>query len=174
MGTENNNSVDTGISIEQFKDALENNIECKGYFDSLCDKTVSNRLDKSIESWKAKNLQSIIDSEINKRYPQKTESEIKFEEQQKALEKVQEEKRQLELQVKYQKLMVDNNLPMELLNYVAGKDVETTVKNIENFTNILNNMVKERAQVIVNEKLEQGAYAPPGSNLTYHSSMWEQ
>ena len=174
METENNNSVDTGISIEQFKDAIENNIECKGYFDSLCDKTVSNRLDKSIESWKAKNLQSIIDSEINKRYPQKTESEIKFEEQQKALEKVQEEKRQLELQVKYQKLMVDNNLPMELLNYVAGKDVETTIKNVENFTNLLNNMVKERADIIVNKKLEQSAYTPPGSNLTYHSSMWEQ
>ena len=174
MGTENNNSVDTGISIEQFKDAIENNIECKGYFDSLCDKTVSNRLDKSIESWKAKNLQSIIDSEINKRYPQKTESEIKFEEQQKALEKVQEEKRQLELQVKYQKLMVDNNLPMELLNYVAGKDVETTIKNVENFTNLLNNMVKERADIIVNKKLEQGAYNPPGSNLAHHSSMWEQ
>ena len=43
-------SVDN-ITLDQFKSALENNIECKGYFDSLCDRTVNNRLDKGIESW---------------------------------------------------------------------------------------------------------------------------
>ncbi|WP_159116338.1 capsid assembly scaffolding protein Gp46 family protein, partial [Clostridium neonatale] len=101
------------ITLEQFKDALENNIECKGYFDSLCDRTVNTRLDKGIESWKEKNLNNLIEEEINIRYPQKSETEI-------ALEKAQEEKRQLELQVKYQNLMVENKLPLELLNFVAG------------------------------------------------------
>lgn len=160
------------ITLDQFKSALENNIECKGYFDSLCDRTVNDRLGKGIESWKEKNLQEIIENEINKRYPQKTESEIKFEEQQKALEKAQEEKRQLELQIKYQELMVENKLPMELLNYIAGKDVESTITNIENFKNILDDMVESRSRDIVLEKLGQGAYAPGGDSSSYTPSMW--
>lgn len=164
-------SVDN-ITLDQFKSALENNIECKGYFDSLCDRTVNNRLDKSIESWKDKNLQEIIENEINKRYPQKTESEIKFEEQQKALEQAQEEKRQLELQIKYQELMVENKLPMELLNYIAGKDVESTVANIENFKGILDTMVETRAHDIVLAKLGESAYTPGGDSSSYTPSMW--
>ncbi|MDZ5034536.1 capsid assembly scaffolding protein Gp46 family protein, partial [Clostridium perfringens] len=118
------------VTLEQFKSTLEDNLECKGYFDSLVDKTVNSRLDKSIESWKSKNLENIINEEINKKYPQKTEAEVKFEEQQKALEKAQEEKRQLELQIKYQDLMARNNLPMDILDFVAGKDIETTITNI--------------------------------------------
>lgn len=161
------------ITLDQFKSALENNIECKGYFDSLCDRTVNNRLDKSIESWKDKNLQEIIENEINKRYPQKTESEIKFEEQQKALEKAQEEKRQLELRVKYQELMVNNKLPMELLNYIAGKDIESTIKNIESFKTMLDDMVESRANDIVMKKIKQNAYVPPNSDSSsYTPSMW--
>ena len=97
------------ITLEQFKNALENNTECKGYFDSLCDKTVNTRLDKGIESWKEKNLNNLIETEINKRYPQKTETELKFEEQQKQLEQIQAEKQQLQLQIKYHDLMAENN-----------------------------------------------------------------
>ena len=68
------------ITLEQFKTAIESNLEIKGYYDSVVDKTISKRLDKSIESWKEKNLNNLIEEEINKRYPQKTEAEIKLEE----------------------------------------------------------------------------------------------
>ena len=88
------------ITLEQFKNALENNTECKGYFDSLCDKTVSTRLNKGIESWKEKNLNNLIETEINKRYPQKSEAEIKLKKKKKQLEQIQAEKQQLQLQRK--------------------------------------------------------------------------
>lgn len=172
------NTTSTGeITIEQFKNALENNLECKGYFDSLCDKTVNTRLDKGIESWKEQNLNNLIEEEINKRHPQKTEAEIKFEEQQKALEQAQAEKRQLELQIKYHDLMAENNLPMEILDFVAGKDVESTVKNIERFKSITDKFVIEEAQKEINERLSAGAYTPPGgglNNFTSSGSMWDR
>lgn len=145
------------ITLEQFKDALENNLECKGYFDSLCDKAVNTRLDKGIESWKEQNLNNLIETEINKRYPQKSESEI-------ALEKVQEEKRQLELQVQYQKLMSENKLPMELLDFVAGKDLEDTIGRTEKFNGIVNDLVEHRKQTWVKEYMSAGNYIPPGEN----------
>lgn len=147
------------ITLEQFKDALENNIECKGYFDSLCDKAVNTRLDKGIESWKEQNLNNLIEEEINKRYPQKSESEI-------ALEKVQNEKHQLELQIQYQKLMSDNKLPMELIDFVAGKDLEDTVSRTQKFNNIVGDLVERHRQEWVNEWLKAGNYTPPGENGT--------
>jgi HD superfamily phosphohydrolase len=163
------------ITLEQFRNALENNIECKGYFDSLCDKTVNSRLDKGIESWKEKNLNNLIETEINKRYPQKTEAEIKFEEQQKALEKAQEEKRQLELQIKYQSLMAENKLPMEILDFVAGKDIETTISNIGRFKELTQKYVDAGVNDEVARRFQEGAHEPPRSQglSISRGSMWD-
>ncbi|MBS5982828.1 MAG: DUF4355 domain-containing protein [Clostridium butyricum] len=169
------NTTSTGdITMEQFKSALENNIECKGYFDSLCDKTVNTRLDKSVETWKTNNLENLINQEINKRYPQKTEAEIKFEEQQKQLEQAQAEKGQLELQIKYQSLMAENKLPMEIVDFVAGKDIETTISNIERFKSITEKLVEAKAHDEVLKKLSAGAYKPGGgSGFVDRGSMWD-
>lgn len=172
---EENNSA-SEITLEQFKSALENNLECKGFFDSLCDKTVNTRLDKGIESWKEKNLNNLIEQEINKRYPQKTEAEVKFEEQQKELEKAMEEKRQLELQIKYQSLMAENNLPLDILDFVAGKDIETTISNIGKFKSITDTYVAKKVQYEINERFKRNSYIPPSSNgdfVSCNGSMWE-
>lgn len=123
------------VTLEQFKNAIESNLEIKGYYDSVVDKTVNKRLDKSIESWKEKNLNQLIEEEINKRYPQKSKIEIELEEAIAA-------KRQLELQVQYQTLMNENNLPLSILEFVAGKDVEDTVKKSKDLILYLVNLLK--------------------------------
>ena len=165
------------ITLEQFKNALENNTECKGYFDSLCDKTVNTRLDKGIESWKEKNLNNLIETEINKRYPQKTETELKFEEQQKQLEQIQAEKQQLQLQIKYHDLMAENNLPLEVLDFVAGGDIQSTIDNINRFKSLVEDMVEKRARKIIDEKLHLSNYKPQSTSqfagLKNNSSMWD-
>ena len=165
------------ITLEQFKNALENNSECKGYFDSLCDKTVSTRLNKGIESWKEKNLNNLIETEINKRYPQKSEAEIKFEEQQKQLEQVQAEKQQLQLQIKYHDLMAENNLPLEVLDFVTGKDIQTTISNIERFKKLVEDMVDKHSQEVIRKKLGESNYRPASASqfegLSSNSSMWD-
>ena len=167
----------TAITLEQFKNALENNTDCKGYFDSLCDKTVNTRLNKGIESWKEKNLNNLIEEEINKRYPQKTEEEIKFEEQQKQLEQVQAEKQQLQLQIKYHDLMAENKLPLEILDFVAGEDIQTTIKNIERFKSLVEGMVDKQSREIIKQKLGESHYRPastsPFVGLKDNSSMWD-
>lgn len=167
----------TTITLEQFKNALENNTECKGYFDSLCDKTVNTRLNKGIEAWKEKNLNNLIETEINKRYPQKSEAEIKFEEQQRQLEQVQAEKQQLQLQIKYQNLMAENKLPLEILDFVAGADIQTTIKNIERFKSLVEDMVNKHSQEVIKQKLGESHYRPIGESqfagLKSNSSMWD-
>lgn len=172
-----NMNEENGITLEQFKNALENNTECKGYFDSLCDKTVNTRLNKSIESWKEKNLNDLIETEINKRYPQKTEAELKFEEQQKQLEQIQAEKQQLQLQIKYHDLMAENKLPLEILDFVAGKDIQSTITNIERFKKLVEDMVDKQSQKVIREKLGESHYRPIGESqfagLESNSSMWD-
>ena len=167
----------TAITLEQFKNALENNTDCKGYFDSLCDKTVNTRLNKGIESWKEKKLNDLIETEINKRYPQKTEAELKFEEQQKQLEQVQAEKQQLQLQIKYHDLMAENNLPLEVLDFVASDNIQSTIDNINRFKSLVEDMVEKRARKIMDEKLGLSNYKPPSasqfSGLSSNSSMWD-
>ncbi|MBS5986582.1 DUF4355 domain-containing protein [Clostridium sp.] len=147
------------VTLEQFKSALDNNLEIKGYYDSIVDKTVNKRLDKSIESWKEKNLNNLIEEEINKRYPQKTDAEIKLEEINAALEKANKEKQQLELKMQYQELLVKSNIPVEMVNFLAGKDTEETIKNIETFKDL---MVKYVDGAVEN-RLKLHSYIPGGN-----------
>lgn len=161
------------VTLEQFKSALDNNLEIKGYYDSIVDKTVNKRLEKGIEAWKAGNLEKIIEEEINKRYPQKTEAEIKFEEQQQALEKAQAEKKQLELQIKYHELMAANNLPIDVLDFIAGKDLDSTVNNIKRFTALTDKIADKKAQEVIKERFKSSAYTPPSDEGRLSSSMWD-
>ncbi|QAA30319.1 DUF4355 domain-containing protein [Clostridium manihotivorum] len=148
------------ITLEQFQNAITNNLDIKGYYDSVVDKTVSKRLDKSIESWKTNNLENLINEEIDKRYPQKSEAEIKLEEMNKALEKSNEEKRQLELKMQYQELLVKSNIPVEMVKYLAGKDVEETMNNIEAFKGLMVQYVNGE----VENRMKLGSYIPGGGS----------
>ena len=142
--TDDNELVDNKseqITIEQLKEVLSNNAECKNYIDNL------------------------IETEINNRYPQKTE-----------LERVMEEKRQLELQIKYQSLMAENKLPLELLDFVAGKDVEETVSKIEKFNKIVEDLIEVHRQEWTHEWINAGHYTPPGENglpLDEQKDIWK-
>lgn len=145
------------ITLEQFKTALESNLEIKGYYDSVVDKAVNKRLDKGIESWKEKNLNRLIEEEVNNRYPQKSKMEIELEEAIAA-------KRQLELQVQYQALMNENDLPLSILEFVAGKDVEDTVQKVERFNGVLGGLIEKHRQEWANKWVLNGSYTPPGEN----------
>ena len=147
------------VTLEQFKNAIENNLEIKGYYDSVVDKTVSKRLDKSVESWKEKNLNNLIEEEINKRYPQKTEAEIKLEEINVALEKANKEKQQLELKMQYQELLIKSNIPVEMVNFLAGNDTEETIKNIETFKDLMVKYVNGE----VDNRMKLHSYIPGGN-----------
>lgn len=140
---ENQTNTDK-ITLEQFKKALENNIECKGYFDSLCDKTVNTRLDKSVETWKTNNLENLINQEINKRYPPKTEAEIKFEKQQQALEKATIKQEQLTKEVKYNSIAGTKGIPQEFNKflYVDGYEDEAIENNIRIFDGLIGSIIE--------------------------------
>lgn len=164
------------VTLEQFQNAIANNLEIKGYYDSVVDKTVNKRLDKSVDAWKEKNLETIVNEKINEKYPQKTEAEIEFQNKQLELEKAIQEKEQLQLHIKYQALMAENNIPMEILDFVAGKDVEATISNIERFKTLTESYINDGIEKEVTRRFKQFSYTPPGENGhgSSYGSMWDK
>lgn len=171
---EEESSTTSNITLDDFKTMLADNLELKGYFDSETDKAVNKRLDKAVESWKEKNLSSIVEAEIEKRYPKKTESEIKFEEKVKELEQLQEEKRQLELKIKYQEEIQKNGLDPKVLKFVVGENMDTTLANIKEFKEILNKMAENMTQEVIRKKIGEISYKQEGSrDFNFTKSIWE-
>ena len=172
---EEESSTKGNITLEEFKTMLADNLELKGYFDSETDKAVNKRLDKAVESWKSKNLQNIVEAEINKRYPKKTQAEIDFEEKVKELEQLQEEKRQLELKIKYQEEIQKNGLDPKFLKFVVGENMDTTLANIKEFKEMLNNIVERETKKEIDRLFRENPCIPSASEIVGHSkgSIWE-
>ncbi|MFB6367676.1 DUF4355 domain-containing protein [Paenibacillus elgii] len=63
------------LSVEGIEQFIQSNKEAKSWFDSTVDK----RSAKSLETWKANHLESLLDAEIKKRFPAKDEKEIEVE-----------------------------------------------------------------------------------------------
>lgn len=171
---EEESNTKSNITLEDFKTMLADNLELKGYFDSETDKAVNKRLDKAVESWKEKNLQNIVEAEIEKRYPKKTQAEIDLEEKLAEIEKLQEEKRQLDLKLKYQDELRKNELDPEVLKFVVGENMDSTLANIKEFKEILNKAAKAMAQEEVIKKLGENSYKPPSSHgFSAKKSIWD-
>lgn len=172
---EEESSTKGNITLEDFKTMLADNLELKGYFDSETDKAVNKRLDKAVESWKEKNLSNIVEAEIEKRYPKKTQAEIDFEEKVKELEQLQEEKRQLELKIKYQDEVIKNGLDPKVLKFVVGENMDTTLANIKEFKEMLNNIVERETKKEIDRLFRENACIPSASEIVGHSkgSIWD-
>ena len=69
--------------------------------------------------------------------------------------------------------MAENNLPIEVLDFVAGNDIEATISNIKRYKKVTEQLAEEYAKKIVLEKLGASQYVPPSSNeLNSSTSMW--
>lgn len=172
---EEESSTKGNITLEDFKTMLADNLELKGYFDSETDKAVNKRLDKAVESWKSKNLQNIVEAEIEKRYPKKTQAEIDFEKKVAEVEKLQEEKRQLELKIKYQEEIQKNGLDPKFLKFIVGENMDTTLANIKEFKEILNNIIERETKKEIDRLFRENACIPSASEIVGHSkgSIWD-
>lgn len=72
--------------------------------------------------------------------------------------------------------MAENHLPMELLNFVSGENLEETVNKLEQFNNIISNIIEQNRQAWVTEWMKEGSYIPPGDNGSpndYAQDIWK-
>ena len=144
------------INLEQFKTVLENNEGIKGYYQSALDSGIG----KGVASFKEKTLPGIIAEEVKKAgNKNKTPEQLELEQLKADMETMKAEKIKAERATKYTKVLADKKINGDLLNFILSNDDETTDKNIEILSNLINTNVTE----MVKGKLTQDP-PQPGSN----------
>lgn len=110
-----------------------NNI--KAYLDTKDgQKLVQPKLDthftKSLETWKANNLEALVEEEVQKRNPSKSPAEIEVEKLRGEIEKERKSRERADLAAKALKMAQEKNLPTDIIDYLIGEDEDATTANL--------------------------------------------
>ncbi|MBY6816462.1 DUF4355 domain-containing protein [Clostridium botulinum] len=138
----------------------------RSWLDRNCDiyssKAVNTAREKAIAKFKEEELPNILKEKSNE---DKTPEQVQLEELQKQIEQIKSEKFKSDMTTKFTKDLAEKGLPIDLINFALGKDEETTQKNIESLTGILNGYVTNTVDKNVKERLGQSADVPPKNNF---------
>jgi len=116
---------------------------------------------KGLETFKSKTMPTLIDEEVKKRFPAKTDSEIELEKIKAELTKIQSEKLRESLTNKAIKVATEKKLPVDLIDYFVSDTEENTIKNIEKLEQVFQN----RVESLVEERLKSSSsYVPAAGN----------
>ena len=142
------------LTTEEYKKILEENPVIKAYQQSSFDSAVGSAVTKHDEKFKKEKLPGLIEEEIKKRNnkdktPEQLEAEKALAEAKQLREEVAHEK----MINKYSKVLADKKLPAELVDYVVGKDEETSNKNVEFFNGLIGKLTEQN--------LKDNAAKPP-------------
>lgn len=168
-----NSSVDYNkLTIEDYKNILENNKEIKGYWTSEKDSVISKAIDSHDKKFMAEKLPKLVEDELKKKSNEGlTEEQIQLKELQKQIETMKFEKQRAELSSKYSKTLAEKKLPSDLIDFVLSDNEEVINSNITKFEDMMKSYVDGQ----VNERLK-GSPKPPksSSNNLGGKIAWEE
>ena len=127
----------------------------KSWLDSVKDK----HLQKGLETWKANNLETLLDAEIKKRFPEKDSKEIEVEKLKSEITTMKTEKQREALQNKAMRLAGEKGLPLELVSFFVGENEETTQQNLGKLEETFASAVQKSLEA----RLKTDSYTPPVS-----------
>ncbi|ACA55035.1 DUF4355 domain-containing protein [Clostridium botulinum] len=139
--------------LEVFKQKINTDKDFKSYMDSEKDR----HYNKALDTWKANNLQSLIDEKIKELYPEDDPKDLELKKLQQEMENMKKEKIKEQLTNKALKIATEKGLPSQLVDYFIGQDEETTNKNLET----LEKVFTEKLETTVKERLKDNSYTPP-------------
>lgn len=132
--------------------------EAKAWLDSIKDK----HLQKGLETWKGNHLEEIINDEIKKRFPEKSEQELEVESLKAEISKMKTEKEHEVLTNRAMQLASEKNLPIDLVGFFIGKNEEQTVHNLS----ILESTFQNAVQKALEKRIKANGYTPPKADST--------
>lgn len=127
--------------------------EGKSWLDSAKDK----HLQKGLETWKANNLEGLLDIEIKKRFPEKDPKDIEMEKLKNEIELMKSSKEKEALTNKAMKLASEKGLPLDLVGFFIGADEEATNANFKALEDTYNASVQKSLEA----RLKTDGYTPP-------------
>lgn len=141
------------ITKEKVQEYVEEEPDAKAWIDSVKDK----HLQKGLETWKSNHLETIINDEIKKRFPEKSEQELEVERLKSEINKMKLEKEKETLTNKTMQIASERNLPIELAGFFIGENEESTLKNLT----VLESAFQGSVQKALEERLKTNGYTPP-------------
>lgn len=112
---------------------------------------------KSLKSWQEKNLNSLVDAEVKKRFPDADPKDLEIQNLKKQFEQMQKEATRKDLTNKALKTLQDKKLPSDLVDYFIGQDEDTTNKNLEKFMEVM----AKHDETIKTSFIKDNSYTPP-------------
>ncbi|MCY8663704.1 DUF4355 domain-containing protein [Bacillus haynesii] len=167
--------------VKQFLDANKENEDVKAYLEELSavsadkvkgfletdegQKLIRPKLDqhftKSLETWKANNLDELVDAKVKELYPEETEEQKRIRKLEQELEKRQREAKREKLMNTAISYASEKGLPTDLVAYFLGDDEETTMSNL----GALEEKYSTAVQQAVEDKFkENGRTVEPGGS----------
>lgn len=158
------------MNIEEIKQFLEQNKEneevkafvgelsavsadkVKGFLETEEGKKVLQpRLDqhftKGLETWKANNLEKIVEEEVSKRNPSKTPEQIEVEKLRKEIEAERAARNRETLVNKALKAADEKKLPKDVIDFFIGENEDSTLENLSKLEESFNAAVQAAVDV---------------------------
>ena len=146
----------SSLTLDNFKQKVATDREFKSFLDSEKDK----HADKVLKTFKANNLEKLIDAEVLKRTGKNETPEQKaIRELQEQLANMGKEKEKAERIAKYKDVLAEKKIPSNLTSFILGEDDEVTEANINIFEDAMKTYVENK----VKERLKDSRYTPPKS-----------
>ena len=144
--------------------------EVKNYLDTdegkqLVQPMMDQYFSKGLESWKQNNLDSIVEEEVKKRFPEESEEQKRLRQLEQKLEQEQKERQREAMKNKALNKATEKGLPVDIIDHFVGPDEDTTLANLdkfeETFTQALNSKIEEKFKQGGREDVKGGGEPPP-------------
>ncbi|NFH81679.1 DUF4355 domain-containing protein [Clostridium botulinum] len=156
--------LSSGLTLDAFKEK-ENDTEFKSYLDSIKD----THFTKALETWKANNLNKMVEAELLKRNPSKTPEQLKLEEME---QRLNESEKQRKLSDQKSRIKSDESykgIDSKIIDLLVNEDEEITKANLALY--VEGN--KPFIQSEIEKRLKDNQYTPP-SNESDKAKQLEQ
>lgn len=150
------------VSVEDIKTLAQSDKSITSWLDSEKD----NHYNKAFQTFKAKSLPGIIESEIAKRNPDKDEKDLKLEALQTEFNKMKNAKLRESLKGSAFKFASDNKLPTDLVDYFISLQDEDDEEGSKSHESTMSNLSKlkdvwsSHLQSVVSERLRSNGITP--------------
>lgn len=145
------------LTLDRIKAFVAEDKDSKSWLDSEKDKYYQ----KAFKTFQDNgNLEKMINDEVKKRFPDKSEKDIELEKVKAELEKIKTDAFRKELANKAIKTLNEKKLPLDIVDLLVSQDEESTNKNIETLEQVFSTHI----ETLVNERLKTGYTPPKGDN----------
>lgn len=130
----NKGNSDVKAVINEFKTVSQEDV--RSYLDTddgkqLIQPTLDRYHNKSLQTWKDNNLQTLVEDEVAKRNPAETEEQKRIKLLEDKLANQEKEATRKDLETKALKIAQEKALPVELINFFVGEDEDSTNENLD-------------------------------------------